>query len=132
MLLKGLNITKIDEKGKQEQKTEYFRPAQYKSHRCCSLLSLFSIALNVEYTGRPIPTEQLYKKDKKSNHIAKTIKQIRTYEPTVQQYVPSLSKAQTNFTTINQRTEKGHMNILSGYLEDKNPYQCKILYLQIQ
>lgn len=35
------------------------QPAQYTSHLCCSLQSLFSIALKVEYTGSPIPTVQL-------------------------------------------------------------------------
>jgi len=37
----------------------HYGPAQYKSNRSFSFSSFFSIALKVEYTGRPIPTAQL-------------------------------------------------------------------------
>ena len=38
-----------------------FQPAQYMNHFCCSYSSFLSIALNVEYTGKATPIEQLYK-----------------------------------------------------------------------
>lgn len=40
---------------------QIFQPAQYISHFCCSFGSFLSIALNVEYTGKPMPTVQLQK-----------------------------------------------------------------------
>lgn len=43
----------------REQQNNILEPAQYKSHFCCSFSSLLSIALNVEYTGKAMPTEQL-------------------------------------------------------------------------
>jgi hypothetical protein len=44
---------------KHTKKSSHYRPAQYKSIRSFSCSSFFSIALKVEYTGRPIPTAQL-------------------------------------------------------------------------
>lgn len=44
---------------KEMEVEEEIEPAQYNRHLCCSYGSLFSIALNVEYTGSASPIEQL-------------------------------------------------------------------------